>query len=288
MKTRMQLFGSCLLLTLAGIAQGTDVADEFAALSEAGSTNGQAWYQVAGDARDVGLTDLATEALDKAQEFSFSPIAIGLERARIAILEDEPHAAIAELQAIADTGFASVRALTGDELINSLAGTSAYDQLIATMSEQAFPCAQNEKFREFDFWIGEWVVRGPGGQLAGYNNIRSEQRGCVVTESWTDLFGGTGMSINYLDETTGNWTQVWMAESGSQIIISGGMTDEGMSLVGTLHGVGSDTTLPFRGLWTPLPDGRVRQFFEQSTDGGETWTPWFEGFYTRTDTLAVE
>jgi len=30
-----------------------------------------------------------------------------------------------------------------------------------------------------------------------------------------------------------------------------------------------------------LPDGRVRQFFEQSTDGGETWTTWFEGFYTR-------
>jgi hypothetical protein len=41
--------------------------------------------------------------------------------------------------------------------------------------------------------------------------------------------------------------------------------------------------VPFRGLWTPLPDGRVRQFFEQSNDGGETWVPWFEGFYTRKD-----
>ena len=59
------------------------------------------------------------------------------------------------------------------------------------------------------------------------------------------------------------------------------MTDDGMLLVGTLHSVGTGTTLPFRGLWTLLDDGRVRQFFEQSTDGGETWTPWFEGFYTR-------
>ncbi|MCJ7591455.1 MAG: hypothetical protein MUO51_08890 [Woeseiaceae bacterium] len=33
--------------------------------------------------------------------------------------------------------------------------------------------------------------------------------------------------------------------------------------------------------WTPLPDGRVRQFFEQSDDGGVTWVSWFEGFYTR-------
>ena len=30
-----------------------------------------------------------------------------------------------------------------------------------------------------------------------------------------------------------------------------------------------------------MDDGRVRQFFEQSNDEGETWSPWFEGFYTR-------
>jgi hypothetical protein len=36
-------------------------------------------------------------------------------------------------------------------------------------------------------------------------------------------------------------------------------------------------------LWTPLADGRVRQFFEQSDDDGTNWTPWFEGFYSRVD-----
>ena len=89
------------------------------------------------------------------------------------------------------------------------------------------------------------------------------------------------MSVNYLDKASGEWVQVWHAEGGSQIHIRGGMTNDGMLLVGTLHSVGNNTTVPFRGLWTPLEDGRVRQFFEQSTDGGETWTPWFEGFYTR-------
>ncbi|MFQ6005872.1 MAG: hypothetical protein ACE5OQ_10245 [Woeseia sp.] len=29
--------------------------------------------------------------------------------------------------------------------------------------------------------------------------------------------------------------------------------------------------------------GCVRQYFEQSNDGGEMWAAWFEGFYTRTD-----
>ena len=31
--------------------------------------------------------------------------------------------------------------------------------------------------------------------------------------------------------------------------------------------------------WRPLPDGRVRQTFESSTDGGKTWSVSFDGFY---------
>lgn len=146
---------------------------------------------------------------------------------------------------------------------------------------QAYPCQQQERFRAFDFWLGEWEVRTADGQLAGHNSIRSAERGCLLTEHWTNTSGGTGMSINYLDTITDKWVQVWLAEGGSQIMINGGMTDEGMKLVGTLHEVSDGSTVPFRGLWTPLPDGRVRQFFEQSNDGGATWIPWFEGFYSR-------
>ena len=36
---------------------------------------------------------------------------------------------------------------------------------------------------------------------------------------------------------------------------------------------------PFRGTWTPLEDGVVRQHFEQSGDDGATWTTWFDGYY---------
>ncbi len=33
--------------------------------------------------------------------------------------------------------------------------------------------------------------------------------------------------------------------------------------------------------FTPLEDGRVRQLIEQSTDGGQTYTVWFDGYYAR-------
>jgi len=101
-----------------------------------------------------------------------------------------------------------------------------------------FPCEDDARFAEFDFWIGEWDVHTGDGAFAGTNAIESAHRGCVLT-------------------------------------------DAGMLLTGTIHYVGNDTTLPFRGLWTLLPDGKVRQFFEQSADGGETWVSWFGGFYTR-------
>ncbi len=145
----------------------------------------------------------------------------------------------------------------------------------------SFPCEDDDRFAEFDFWIGAWDVHVANGTFAGENEIKRTERGCVLIENWQSAKGGTGMSINYVDKITNEWVQIWNDASGSQINIRGGLTDEGMLLVGTIHYVANGQTLPFRGLWTPLEDGRVRQFFEQSTDEGATWTPWFEGFYTR-------
>ena len=143
------------------------------------------------------------------------------------------------------------------------------------------PCEQHERFREFDFWVGEWEVHDGEGTMVGENTITSEESGCVLVEKWHGVKGSSGMSINYLDRITDEWVQIWHAAGGYQIDIRGGLTDNGMRLSGTIHYIGTGQTAPFRGLWTPLPDGRVRQFFEQSTDDGATWEPWFEGFYTR-------
>ena len=145
----------------------------------------------------------------------------------------------------------------------------------------ASPCEQDKRFREFDFWVGDWEVHDGAGTLVGENAITSEESGCVLVERWQGVKGSSGMSINYLDRVTDEWVQSWHAAGGYQIDIRGGLTDNGMLLRGTIHYIGSGQTAPFRGLWTPLPDGRVRQFFEQSNDDGATWEPWFEGFYTR-------
>jgi len=154
---------------------------------------------------------------------------------------------------------------------------------VAVAQDQAaqFPCENDERFAAFDFWLGRWDVHLASGDFAGSNEITSSYHDCVLVERWSSASGGLGMSINYLDAQSGEWVQVWNDSSGSQINIRGGLTDEGMRLVGTIHYVGTGATAPFRGLWTPLEDGRVRQFFEQFDEEKSAWIPWFEGFYSR-------
>jgi len=163
--------------------------------------------------------------------------------------------------------------------LGAMAETSAESAVAAEATTS--PCEQHERFHEFDFWVGEWDVHDGAGTLVGENTITSEESGCVLVERWLGVQGSSGMSINYLDKITDEWVQIWHAAGGYQIHIRGGLTDKGMRLRGTIHYIGTGQTAPFRGLWTPLPDGRVRQFFEQSNDDGATWEPWFEGFYTR-------
>jgi hypothetical protein len=242
-----------------------------------------AWFEQAVSLREAGDYTEASEALAEAEALEFPAIRIAFERARLATLTAKPGQAVAELQGIADAGFPALGLIVNDPIFATLEGNDSFDELVAALEVKAFPCEHDETFRDFDFWVGDWEVHGPKGGFAGTNTIERAQRGCVLIENWSSAHGSTGMSINYLDKTTGEWVQVWNAEGGSQIHIRGGMTDDGMLLVGTLHDVASNTTTPFRGLWTPLPDGRVRQYFEQSTDEGKTWTVWFDGFYTRKD-----
>lgn len=133
--------------------------------------------------------------------------------------------------------------------------------------------------RAFDFWIGEWVVALADGREAGRNRIEREQGGCVLVERWQGAQGGTGVSLNFYDPAAEVWRQVWISPQ-TQIDVSGGLVDGSMVLEGTITYLKDSRTHPFRGTWTPLEDGRVRQFFEEAPEPGQ-WTPWFEGFYRR-------
>lgn len=150
----------------------------------------------------------------------------------------------------------------------------------ATTQTPPPPC-QAAIYRAFDFWLGEWSVTA-GGQFAGDNKISTQENGCLLLEEWTSASGTTGQSYNFYDPASSKWRQLWIS-GGAVIDYSGGLDDDGaMALEGTIA-YRNGLTAPFKGTWTLLDDGTVRQHFQQYDGEQEVWNDWFIGIYTKKD-----
>ena len=159
-------------------------------------------------------------------------------------------------------------------LVTGAAGLSA--------QQRPAPCTAPEH-RQFDFWLGDWTVTDSAGKVTmGTNRITSEEAGCLVHEHWAGAGGGTGQSFNFYSVAKKQWEQVWVASvAGGNLHIIGKFDGTSMVLEGERTNP-AGATVKNRIRWTPQPDGRVRQTWESSTDGGKTWTVSFDGWYKKT------
>ncbi len=155
--------------------------------------------------------------------------------------------------------------------------------IVTTVAAQQPPgpaCGAPEQ-RQFDFWVGDWeVTDSAGATVYGTNHVALEEGRCLIHENWAGSRGGTGQSLNFFDPMTRRWEQVWVGSDGLVLQITGGLKNTSMVLEGDALGQGGKKTRQ-RASWTPQADGRVRQFWEQSTDGGATWAVAFDGWYRR-------
>jgi hypothetical protein len=145
---------------------------------------------------------------------------------------------------------------------------------------QAPPACSTPEHRQFDFWIGTWDVTTPDGKPAATNRIELVLGGCVLLEHWEGSGGGAGKSFSMYVAAEKQWSQTWVDQGGNRIMLTGGLRDGKMVLSNAWRSpagkaMASDLT------WTPMSDGRVRQVWRQSSDGGATWTTTFDGFYRR-------
>jgi len=141
------------------------------------------------------------------------------------------------------------------------------------------PCETSEDFRAFDFWLGDWeVFNRKNGQAVGKNSISAIESGCALLEEWTSSNGNTGTSLNLYNPLTQSWRQLWVS-NGYNIDISGGPNDQGhMVLEGRIHYYQGQTKA-FRGTWSALENGDVRQYFQEFDKDSASWTDWFDGIY---------
>ncbi len=193
-----------------------------------------------------------------------------LARARAAA--GDSAGALEALKSGAGTGQLSYQSVMASPELTALHGDARFTALIEPLK----PCTAAE-FRHFDFWLGDWDVSAPaspGGMSR--NRISRINDGCTVLEQYTTPSGYVGTSLNFYDATRKVWHQTWIDNQGGALFIEGGLVGNAMVLSTT-----GDPQSVQRITWTPLPDGRVRQHWESTTDAGKTWTTQFDGYYSK-------
>lgn len=142
------------------------------------------------------------------------------------------------------------------------------------------PACAAAEHRQFDFWIGEWIVTRPDtGAVSGHSTVVAGSAGCVLREHWRGASGYEGHSLNAWDASRARWIQVWVGADGVVLRLEGGLRDGAMVMEGELPQAGGPAQKQ-RITWSPGPDGGIRQHWQVSTDG-ETWTTQFIGDYRR-------
>lgn len=147
------------------------------------------------------------------------------------------------------------------------------------LSQQQPPRCDEPEFRQFDFWVGDWIVENPAGQPIGTSRIERILDGCVIQENWNEGRPGSGKSFNTWDRQTRRWHQTWVASGGALLLLDGAFENGAMVLQGE-----RETTRGHvwnRITWRPLEGGVVQQLWEISTDSGRTWRASFDGRYRR-------
>ena len=138
-------------------------------------------------------------------------------------------------------------------------------------------CATPE-YAALDFWIGRWRVEDANGQPIGSSTVSRALDGCAVREEWrSDEVAGS--SITAYDAATRLWHQMWVDDSGTVLHLRGAANDSGIILTGARTGR-DGTSRMYRMKLSPA-DAAVKQVFDASEDGGDTWNAFFTGIYRR-------
>lgn len=169
--------------------------------------------------------------------------------------------------------------LTGEKDFAEWTADAQFKELVGKSDLAVNPCKAKPEFRQFDFWIGEWNVKNPQGLQVGSSSVQLILGQCIIFENWTSGNGSSGKSFNLYDTKDGKWHQSWVDDKGTFTHYVGGWEEGKMVVVADTVTAGQKSLAKMT--FTPLPSGDVRQFGENSSDGGKTWTTTFDFTYVK-------
>ncbi len=239
--------------------------------------NAGAYYRHGMSLLNQNMNEGAKSSLAKA--FGISPnavFALALARAyaRLGMKED----AYATFERSLTLGGISAESLNDEKDFASLKTEARFVEYVKKLDGLANPCKARPEYREFDFWIGEWLPKNAQGVTVGTSSIQLILGSCIIFENWNTPVS-SGKSFNLFDVTDGKWHQTWVDARGGITHYTGGMKDGSMVLVAETMTNGTKSLAKMT--FSKLPDGNVRQHGEGSTDNGKTWATTFDFLYVR-------
>ena len=143
------------------------------------------------------------------------------------------------------------------------------------------PGCTGAEYRSFDYAVGTWLGRNTSGQVRGKAEVTQVLDGCSIRMHWT---GRTyeGTNNNSYDATRHLWQKAWFDNTGGIELSEGHIVNKALVYRGVDYDHDKIAGM-HRESWIPLPDGRMLEKYEVSSDRGATWTIAFETFYTRVD-----
>lgn len=247
--------------------------------------NGEAWFYLGLSFHSLKMYQEALHAYNYADSLGFTQAQTRYNMACSYSLMNEKGKALHALAEAMNAGFQQLQQLLSDTDLDNIRNEPAFQELLLQLEQRVYPCIHNPKYKEFDFWVGEWEVFNQQGQKVGENHIQKMMRGCLILENWKSVRGSVGTSMNYYDPASNTWKQNWVDENGQIIWYSGEVRDGAMHFEGEMIDQEGRIEMA-KVVLKLLPNGNVHHLIKHSKDSGKTWYTRLDGIYVKKEVKA--
>ena len=136
------------------------------------------------------------------------------------------------------------------------------------------------EFHQFDFVVGNWLVRDSSGHVSGTVTLSREYGGCVLIERWRGVGNAReGLGVIGYQPASKTWHRDFIDHGGFVLAFDG--RRDGASMVMTGKEYRTDVVRMHRVTWTPRGNGSIEERWQTSTDAGRSWSINFYGVLER-------